>query len=158
MRRLLAAAAALTGGLALTVVPALPGNAATVPAGSVTQLHAPAKGAKPRFSQDITIKIKCATWKGELSWGGSGNPIHPAFIDVSGTLHDTCHTGYAQLFLHWDTIDNPKTVLVKKVGANRAERTPYSTHDDLNTYKDIYVYICSEHDGYRCSKHHGPGA
>jgi hypothetical protein len=161
MRRLLAAAAALACGIALAMAPTLTANAVTASPAAVTRAHAaakPATTARPQYSRDITITIKCATWKGELAWGGNGNPIIPAYIDVSGTLRDTCHKGYAQLFLHWDTIDNPKNVLVKKVNENSSARTPYSTHDDLNTYKDIYVYVCSDYEGYRCSKHEGPGA
>lgn len=118
-----------------------------------------AQHIQPLYSQDITVSIQCATWSGELSWGGNGSILFPAYIDLNGTLKDTCNNGYAQIFLHWDTIDNPKNVLVKKVGANSSAKTPYSTEDDLNTYKDIYLYICSEDSsGYRCSAHKGPGA
>lgn len=117
----------------------------------------PAQNVRPLYSQDIKISIQCATWSGELSWGGLGSILFPAYIDLSGTLKDTCNNGYAQIFLHWDTIDNPKNPLVKQVGANSSAKTPYSTEDDFNTYKDIYIYICSEDtNGYRCSGHEGP--
>lgn len=152
MKRMLVAAAVLASGLALAAAPPLSANAAT--ASRVTS----ATTAKPLYSQDISLSIKCATWKGEIAWGGNGSILDPAYIDVSGELKDTCRSGYAQLFLHWDTIDNPKNELVKKVEEDSSARTPYSTNDRFNTYKDIYVYICSEYEGYRCSEDAGPGA
>jgi hypothetical protein len=174
MKRFLAAAAVLASALAITLGPALSANAATGSRSTVATPHpaagralartevvppaAPGAAAEPLYSQDITLSIKCASWSGELAWGGNGSILVPAYIDISGTLKDTCSSGYAQLFAHWDTIDNPKNPLVKKVNANSSAKTPYSTSDNVNTYKDIYVYICSEYQGYRCSAHKGPGA
>lgn len=162
MKRILLLVSALVMGAGLIALPATAANASA-------RTHAPAATASHRksaqtsqpirlYSQDITLSVQCASWSGEIAWGGNGSILDPAYIDVSGTLKDTCSSGYAQLFLHWDTIDNPKNPLVKKVGPNSSAKTPYSTSDDLNTYKDIYVYICSEDSsGYRCSAHKGPG-
>ncbi len=173
MKRLLAVAAVPISALAITLGSALSASAATVSRAVVAAPHpdgrtlvqteavppaAPNTAAKPLYSQDITLSIKCASWSGELAWGGNGSILVPAYIDISGTLKDTCASGYAQLFAHWDTIDNPKNPLVKKVNANSSAKTPYSTSDRFNTYKDIYVYICSNYQGYRCSAHKGPGA
>jgi len=126
---------------------------------AVQTVRGPGGQAIPAYSQNLSSTITCATWSGTLSWGGNGSILVPAYIDLEGKLKDTCNNGYAQLFIHWDTIDNPKNELVKKVGPNSSANTPFSTEDRFNTYKDIYVYICSENStGYRCGNHKGPGA
>ncbi len=69
-----------------------------------------------------------------------------------------------QLWLHYDTVDNPRNVEVRKIGPKSAVRTPFGTHDDINTYKDIYVWLCSwegtvHHETHaECGKRKGPGA
>jgi len=161
VKRLLAATTLLAGAAALALAPALPALAAAQPghavAASVTA-H-PISRITPDYEQSLSSSITCASWSGDLSWGGNGSILDPAFIDISGKLKDTCNNGYAQLFLHYDTIDNPKNPKVKQIGPNTSANTPFSTEDNLNTYKDIYVYICSKNTaGYRCGNHKGPGA
>jgi hypothetical protein len=111
-------------------------------------------------SEHIHINFRCAKFKGELSWA-TVEPTHPAYIEIThGELRDPCTVGYARLYIHWDTIDNPKTRRVAHVNAGHAIRTPFYTDDYLNNYKDIYVYVCAlvrPHD-YHCSRHYGPGA
>ena len=160
MKRLVAASGLLAGAAALAVQPHQAGPSAAGGTTMVLTVGAQHSGASPDYEQSLSSSIKCASWKGDLSWGGNGSILDPAFIDLtSSVLKDTCSTGYAQLFLHWDTIDNPKNVLVKKVGPNSSANAPYSTDDHFNTYKDIYAYICSEGDGgYRCGNKKGPGA
>lgn len=167
MKRSLTTAAALACGLTLTAIPALAANASAASPATAAQSHAsasvshpktPSAAARPLYTHVYSISTECATWAGELSWGSVGPPWGKAHIDVHGLLHDRCKSGYAQLFLHWDTVRNPKWELVKKVNAERAERTPYSTSDWLNNYKDIYLYVCENYQGYRCSRHYGPGA
>lgn len=123
-----------------------------------------APGASPAYSQDLSFDIACASWKGELAWGGNGNPIIPAYIDVSGRLKSPCSDGHAQLHIHYDTIDNPQNIRIIQIGPERTERTPWDTKDTINTFKDIYLWICSwrgtvHHEkDYSCSHHKGPGA
>ena len=170
MKRLLAAAGLLAGAAAVAVIPAVQASAAVQPhqagpsasTGTTMVLTADAhnSGASPDYEQSLSSSIKCASWKGDLSWGGNGSILDPAYIDLSSSvLKDNCSSGYAQLFIHWDTIDNPKNELVKKIGPNTSANAPFSTDDHFNTYKDIYVYICSEGGGgYRCGNKKGPGA
>lgn len=158
MRRLLALAGLLAGTTALAIISALPAGAAVQPhtTGSAT---ARASNASPAYEQELSSTIRCATWSGTLSWGGNGSIAIPAYIDVSGKLTDNCNSGYAQLHIHWDTINNPKDKMIKQVGPNSSANTPFSTEDHVNTYKDIYVWICSEGaGGWRCGNHKGPGA
>jgi hypothetical protein len=161
MKRVLAATALAATAIALTAAPSASASAAPRPHLSVATgtLMRPDTDTSPLFSRDISLHIKCASWKGELSWGGNGSILFPAFIDISGTLKDTCSSGHAQLFLHYDTIDNPKEPKVKQIGPLKSAKTPFTVEDRFNTYKDIYVYICSEGGGgHRCSGHKGPGA
>ncbi len=148
-----------TAAAARSVAPSQHGTRKTITARPVAQ---------PAYEQHLHSEIKCAHWKGDLSWGGRGSPAIPGFIHLtSSVLTDTCSNGYAQLFIHYDTVDNPKNVQVCtppphvhcRVEAHSSGRRPYSTEDPINTYKDIYVYICSRNDsGYRCGNHKGPGA
>lgn len=162
MKRLFAAVGILAGAGALVVIPVIPAGAAVQPhRGTVGTSSAHSSSASPDYEQSLSSSITCASWKGDLSWGGNGSILDPAYIDLtSSVLKDTCSSGYAQLFIHWDTIDNPKTEQVgKNVGPNSSGNRPFSTSDEFNTYKDIYVYICSEGaGGYRCGNHKGPGA
>lgn len=114
-------------------------------------------GAQPLYEDSLSSNITCANWSGDLSWGHEGTT---AFITISdGVLEDTCSSGYARLYLHYDTIDNPKTPDVKQTGPDSGSGTPYTVTDSANSYKDIYVYICSQGDGaYRCGNKKGPGA
>jgi hypothetical protein len=91
--------------------------------------------------------------------GGLGIPGNPAFIQLDGVIKDTCNNGYATLHLHYDTIDNPKDPQVGHAGPNSQDNTPFRTEDDINTYRDIYVLLCSsDHLGFRCGNKKGPGA
>jgi hypothetical protein len=159
VKRLLALLPLLAGAATLAVVPAGPALASAAHPVTTPALNHLRNGVTPGYEQDLSSTIRCATWSGTLSWGGNGSIVVPAYIDISGKLTDNCNNGYAQLFLHYDTIDNPKEPKVKQIGPNSSANTPFSTEDNLNTYKDIYVYICSEDStGYRCGNHKGPGA
>jgi hypothetical protein len=114
-------------------------------------------GAEPLYEDPLSSNITCANWSGDLSWGHEGTT---AYITISnGVLEDNCSSGYARLYLHYDTIDNPKNPEVRQTGPDSGSGTPYSVTDSANSYKDIYVYICSQGDGaYRCGNKKGPGA
>jgi hypothetical protein len=63
------------------------------------------------------------------------------------------------LCAHWDTINNPKEVNPGYAGPNSHSNTPYHTEDHINTYKEIWVQLCSsDRTGYRCGNKKGPGA
>jgi hypothetical protein len=163
-RHLLASAAALMAAAALTSSAAASAAAATAqrPRAPGKWDHVAMVPYRPDDTQKIDIPTRCAKFKGDLSWGNSGGvPPHEAYIEITNAeLSDTCKEGYAQLFIHWDTIDNPKTIEVAKVEAGHKKRTPYHTEDPVNNYKDIYVYVCFfvREGDYHCSKHYGPGA
>jgi hypothetical protein len=152
----------------MAVSVAAPASAVTARVGAQRQAaqesRSAAPSAAPRESQDLSFDIACASWKGELAWGGNGNPIIPAYIDVSGLLKSPCSDGHAQLHIHYDTIDNPKNIEIKAIGPDSVHRTPWDTKDSINTFKDIYLWICSwrgtvHHEkDYSCSHHKGPGA
>jgi len=113
----------------------------------------------PLYEQSLSSSIQCAHWSGILSWGGNGSPVVPAYIQLEGVIYDTCNNGWARLYLHWDTINNPKEVNPGYAGPNSHSNTPYDTSDRINTYKDIWVQLCSsDHAGYRCGNKKGPGA
>lgn len=159
----------------MAVSVAAPASAVTAPVGAQRQAaqesrsadlgaRGTAPSAAPADSQDLSFHIDCASWKGELAWGGNGNPIIPAYIDVSGLLRSPCDDGHAQLHIHYDTIDNPKNEIIKKIGPESVHRTPWDTKDEINTFKDIYMWICSwrgtvgHEKDYSCSHRKGPGA
>lgn len=115
--------------------------------------------ATPRYEESLSSTIRCATWSGILSWGGNGSIAVPAYIQLEGVIHDNCNNGWARLYLHWDTINNPHEVNPGYAGPNSHSNTPYETEDHINTYKDIWVQLCSsDSTGYRCGNKKGPGA
>jgi hypothetical protein len=111
----------------------------------------------PSFRHGINLRITCAYFSGTLGWGGDGNIFDYAFVELVepySLLEDTCGSGYAQVFVHYDTINNPKTIRVIQIGGHRGSETPFLNEDNLNRYKNIYLYICSDYAGhYRCSGH-----
>jgi hypothetical protein len=118
-----------------------------------------APAATPRYEQSLSSTIRCATWSGILSWGGNGSILVPAYIQLEGVIHDNCNNGFATLHLHWDTINNPKEPLVGYAEPESQSNTPYHTEDHVNTYKEIWVQLCSaDSTGHRCGNMKGPGA
>jgi len=115
--------------------------------------------AAPQYEQSLSSTIRCATWSGILSWGGNGSILVPAYIQLEGVIHDKCNNGFAILYIHWDTINNPKDERAGYAEPNSQSNTPYHTEDHVNTYKDIWVELCSaDNTGYRCGNRKGPGA
>ncbi len=116
----------------------------------------------PSYRDNINISITCADASVKLGWGGGGIIVDYAFVELVepySYIQDTCNSGYARLYIHYDTVDNPKTIKVIQIGPNRGAETPFLNEDNINTYKDIYIYLCSDSGGhYRCSGHKGPGA
>jgi len=127
-----------------------------VPAGAsaATRAPAPAK-VTPAYSGAYSTSVRCATWHGSIAWGT--HPLGAHYLDVDGTLKSTCRAGWAKLHLHYDTVSNPKDVIVGAAENGGATSTPYATEDDLFAYKDIYVELCSENRGrYQCGSKEGP--
>jgi hypothetical protein len=116
----------------------------------------------PSYRDKINISITCAYASVDLGWGGGGDILDYAFVELTepySLIEDTCNSGYARLYVHYDTVDNPKTIKVIQIGSNRGSETAFLNEDNANRYKDIYVYLCSDSGGhYRCSGHKGPGA
>jgi hypothetical protein len=114
------------------------------------------------YTDKVTSSIACAYFSGDIGWGGLGIVGDDAYLRLQepySLLEDTCSSGYARLYIHYDTVDNPKTIKVIQIGPHRGSITRFLNKDDFNTYKDIYIYICSQGDGhYRCGNHKGPGA
>lgn len=170
MRRLVGIACACIGSAGLVAAAALPASASgTSPhsqqavivhhVAEITVSHSPRARHAPLYEQSLSSEIQCAHWAGTLSWGGNGSIAVPAYIQLEGTIYDTCNNGWARLYLHWDTIDNPKEKNPGYAGPNGHNNTPYYTEDTVNTYKDIWVLLCSsDHEGYRCGNKKGPGA
>jgi len=161
VKRILASTGLLACAGVISLMSAVPAGAAVPVAKGAAETVTGHQTVTPAYEQSLSSSIKCAKWKGDLSWGGNGTPGVEAYIHLtSSVLTDTCSNGYAQLFIHYDTIDNPKNLQVgKNVGPNSSGNRPFSTDDKINTYKDIYVYICSEDSsGYRCGNKKGPGA
>lgn len=111
----------------------------------------------PSYRKNVNISITCASFSGKLGWGGGGVIVDYAFVELTepySFIEDTCNNGYARLYIHYDTVDNPKTIKVIQIDGHRGSETPFLNEDNINTYKDIYVYLCSESGGhYRCSGH-----
>jgi hypothetical protein len=111
----------------------------------------------PSYRHGINLSITCAYFSGTLGWGGDGSIFDYAFVELVepySLLEDTCSSGYARVYVHYDTVDNPKTIEVIEIGPHRGSETPFLNEDNLNRYKDIYLYICSDYGGkYRCSRH-----
>ncbi len=111
----------------------------------------------PSYRHGINISITCAYFSGTVGWGGLGNPLDYAYIELVepySLLEDTCNNGYARIYVHYATVRTSKTVEVVQIGKHTGSNTPFLNEDDINTYSDIYLYICSDSGGhYRCSGH-----
>jgi hypothetical protein len=116
----------------------------------------------PQYSDKVSSTITCAYFSGQIGWGGAGTVFDNAYVRLQepySLFEDTCSGGYARLYIHYDTVDNPKTIKVIQIGPHTGSMTKFQNTDDFNTYKDIYIYICSDSGGhYRCGHHKGPGA
>lgn len=107
------------------------------------------------YSGSYSTSVNCATWHGGIAWGTK--PLGAHYLDVDGTLKSTCRTGWAKLHLHYDTVGNPKDVVVGTAENGGTVTTPFTTEDYLFAYKHIYVELCSENRGhYRCGNRKGP--
>jgi hypothetical protein len=159
--RLTSALAAAASGLcvlAALLIPAMPANAASGPTPPAASRP---DAVHPDYSQKITLHTQCGYWSGELEWGGNGSILVPAYIRIDdGELTARCARGWVRLWIHWDTIDNPQSHVVKAVKAPGRAKTPFETDDHFLTYKDIYVWLETKLPDGRVieSKRAGPGA
>jgi hypothetical protein len=72
--------------------------------------------ASTTYSDKVSTSITCANFAGKIGWGGLGLPVDNAYLRIAepySVLEDTCGGGYARLYIHYDTFDNPKTVKIR---------------------------------------------
>jgi hypothetical protein len=86
-----------------------------------------------------------------IKWGGNGNPIIPAFLDVWGQVWDGCG-GTADAYLAYT---NGLSTHNDKIGTAVYFKTTGVdvTHSsDFATYGNIKVDVCELYNGWRCGK------
>ena len=115
-----------------------------------------------QYNDKVSSTIKCAHFQGDIGHGNGEIPAFPAYVrlaEPASFLEDTCSSGYARLYVPYDTADNPRNIMVIQIGPRTGSITKFFNSDYLNTYKDIYLYICSKYGNhYQCGSHKGPGA
>jgi hypothetical protein len=166
MKRFLATVSLLLAAAVLTTAAAAPSSAAVLvrthdatvaTASSSTPAKVlPTPGpAVPLYQMHVIASVACAKFTGTISWGGNGSILVPAYIYVDGTVSSSCNsTSY--LHLHYNWLGGHYDPRIGLAGPYKSVPVHFAIENELATYGDIYVYVCSNRYGWSCSPDVGP--
>lgn len=127
-------------------VPTRPGNQAAP--------DVPAIG--PRHTATVHPRVSCgdssgrtAGFDGQIGWGGVGNEVIPAYIDVDGSLWSSC-SGTAYLYVSYTNFGSSHNPQIGSAGAGRNVGVHWSTESHFAPYGDIALDVCTRSNGWRC--------
>ena len=110
----------------------------------------------PHHKATVHPRVSCgdksgrtAGFDGEVGWGGVGNEVSPAYIDVDGRLWSSCN-GTAYVYVSYTNFGSSHNPLIGTAGAGKNVGVHWSTESHWAPYGNIALDVCTRSNGWRC--------
>ena len=142
-----------TGGMALAATPSGASHARAAHVAKDAAAGAAAVAvAKPLYSKDVTVKVRCGKFTGNVMWGGDGSILFPAYLDVHGTVSSSCNsTTTARISYTNGPFGNYGPTVFGTARAHKSATADFNAGSGDSTYGNISIQACTT-DGMPAGK------